>query len=74
MNGLSNLLDFYNALEKYNVNSLALTPSLLNYVITFTIEELIKYQKQLRYIELGGEKLSYARQIEYVKLFPLEYI
>ncbi len=70
VNGLSNLLDFYNALEKYNVNSLALTPSLLNYVITFTIEELIKYQKQLRYIELGGEKLSYARQIEYIKLFP----
>ena len=68
--GLTDLGEFYDALSLCGANAMTLTPSALNYIIALTGEEFEKYDEQIVFIEIGGEKLPASRQREFMKMFP----
>lgn len=68
--GLFDLTEFFDALKIHKANSLALTPSALNYIVAFTADELVKYTSQIQCIEIGGEKMPPVQQQKMVELLP----
>lgn len=70
IDGLSNLLDFYNALTIHRINAMAISPSGLNYLISLMGEELSEYSKDIMFMEIGGEKMPYQLQENLIKIFP----
>lgn len=70
VDGLSNIAEFYDAFSIHKANAATLTPSALNYIIALTGEDFVEYSKQLKFIEIGGEKLPRKQQDELISLLP----
>ena len=70
LDGLTNLLDFYNALTIHKVNAMAIAPSGLNYLLALMGDEWVEYNDQFVFMEIGGEKMPYVLQEMLIKLLP----
>lgn len=70
LDGLTDLGAFYSAVDDAGVNSFTLPPSALNYIIALTGDEFSARADRFAFIEIGGEKLPRARQIELMRLLP----
>lgn len=68
--GVGDLARFYAALDEYKANCMATTPSVINYLATLTEAELRKYTRQLRCIEIGGEKMPRELQRRLLEILP----
>ncbi len=70
VDGLSSFKDFYNALEVDKANSFVLPPAFMKMLLAMTKDYLAEYESQIRYIELGGEKVSTKMQRELIEILP----
>ncbi len=61
---------FFDMIEKYQVTSIAMNPSLLVMILKITGEHIAKYADQLNYVELGGSSLKHDHLAEAVRLLP----
>ena len=67
IDGLTNLLDFYNALTVQKANAMVIAPSGLNYLVTLLGEEFFEMVDAFTFMEIGGEKVTYSLQETLVK-------
>lgn len=69
-NDLSNLETFYDELEKYNVNSFALTPSAIKYLSIISYDYFKNVCSKAIFFQIGGEKFSRSSQEDLLTLAP----
>jgi acyl-coenzyme A synthetase/AMP-(fatty) acid ligase len=57
LDGFANFRNFFMAIEKYSVTSVALVPAIINMILKISKDYIKKYSKQLDYIQSGSAAL-----------------
>ena len=58
VDGFANIKNFFNAIEKYHVTSMALVPAIINIILKISKDYIKNYSEQLDYIQSGSAALS----------------
>lgn len=70
LDGFANPRDFFIAIDKYNVTSIALVPAIINMMLRISKDYIKKYSEQLDYIQSGSAALSEDAKDRLCKLLP----
>lgn len=69
-NGFSNLVTFFNSLDKYKATVISTVPAGVQFLIKLTKDKISDYKSQIRMIELGSSPMSPESKLELTKLLP----
>jgi len=70
LGSVMNILRFFQALDKYGVNSIDLVPTALSVVLKLSKTKLSEYKDRLRYIQFGAAPMMEADQQKICQLLP----
>lgn len=70
LDGMTKIVDFYNALDKYKVNALCLPPSAVQMLFVISKEKIGNYADQIDFVESAGAPLPVVDRERLMRLLP----
>jgi len=68
--GLSDVNNFYNQLSEYQMNTIVIPPSAMTYLFLVAYDKIKSFSKNIKLIELAGERLTKIAQTQILNTFP----
>lgn len=69
-NGVLNVLNIFNLIDKYNVNSMDIVPTALSILLKLSKNKLSEYRDKIRYIQFGAAALMQSDKDKIMTLLP----
>jgi len=70
LDGFSNIRNFFLAIEKYKVTSLALVPAMINMMLKISKDYIKKYSEQIDYVQSGSAVLLEDAKYKLIESLP----